>query len=68
MKIELSSHSESLLMLLKERLNVTEVEVIEEAILCLFHKYQAEIGSQQAVNSKQPILLMEVMDKSGLLD
>ena len=39
MKIELSSHSESLLMLLKERLNATEVEVIEEVLLCLFHKY-----------------------------
>lgn len=68
MEIQLSSHSESLLMLLKERLNASEVEVIEEAILCLFRESQGEVGAQEAVNFRQPIPLIEVMDKSGLLD
>ena len=67
MEIELSRQAESLLVLLKERLNTSETEVIEKAILCLFR--ESEEGSDaQEVDSKQPIPLIEVMDKAGLLD
>lgn len=68
MEIELSGRTESLLSLLKERLNTSETEVIEEAITRLFREYQEEDGLQEVVDSKQPIPLIEVMDKSGLLD
>lgn len=55
-------------MLLKERLNASETEVIEEAILCLFRESQEENDDRENVNSKQPTPLIEVMDKAGLLD
>lgn len=54
MEIELSRHAESLMVLLKERLNASETEVIEEAILCLFRKSQKEDSDRENVISKQP--------------
>ena len=41
-EIKLSSHAETLLTLLKERLHASETEVIEEALLRLFHESQGE--------------------------
>lgn len=68
MEIKLSTHAETLLALLKERLHASEAEVIEEAIVRLFHESQRESEAQEIMNSGKPTPLIEVMDKSGLLD
>lgn len=68
MQIKLLSHAETLLALLKERLQVSEAKVIEEAIIRLFHEFQGKSEAQEVLNSGQPTPLIEVRDKSGLLD
>ncbi len=68
MEIKLSSQTKSLLVLLKERLNASESEVVEEAILCLFRESQSINEAEKVVDYKQPTPLIEVMEKSGLLD
>lgn len=67
MEIKLSKHTESLLESLKERLAASDTEVIEEAILHLFRKYEELSRTQEVIEFKQPSSLMEVMEKSGLL-
>jgi hypothetical protein len=67
-EIKLSTYAETLVVLLKERLQASEAEVIEEAIVRLFHESQGESEAQEVMSSGQPTPLIEVMDKSGLLD
>ena len=68
MEVKLSKYTESLLKLLKERLDASDTEVIESAIVQMFREYEQSIRAQEVMEGKLPIPLIEVMEKSGLLD